>query len=89
MTSFEELDELLRRVTETGPLAEGHTTREGWVRIRDMLSSWRTVYRPMSSVDRWAHGIPILLDETLPPDVIEFRDRGGNVLERITLDPPR
>lgn len=89
MTSFEELDELLRRVTDAGPRAEGFTTREGWDRIRTMLSSWRTVYQPMTEVNRWAHGIPIILDATLPPDVIEFRAPDGTLLERITLDPPR
>jgi hypothetical protein len=89
VTTWEELEEILIRAKEEIGLVDGFTTLEGWARIRGYLSHWRTVYRLMEPAERWAHGIPILLDADLPPDVIEFRDRAGNVLERITLDPQR
>lgn len=87
--NLEQMEELLLRLDGDPVTAGAYTTQEGWARLQAALSSWQTVYRPMERVDRSAHGIPVILDAALPPDVIEFRDRAGNVLKRITLDPPR
>lgn len=65
--------------------AQAFTTERGWARVRLALGSWKLEERDLTAAAMPAFGIPVLLDEDLPDDVIEFRAPDGTVLERILL----
>lgn len=83
MTSLEEIEALLNRVDLVG--SEAYVSKEGWRRLRWLLSGWSVQRRPVNGALVTAGEIRVVWDPALDPDVLEFRAADGRVVERVSL----